>query len=297
MSTNSNTSSTHLVAGFVGGLTSSIFLQPLDLLKTRVQQTKNATITSELKRISHVTDLWRGTIPSGVRTSVGSALYLTFLNITRTFVAEQKAQTVSMNRSSRLPKLSSSENLMTGMFARSVIGFVTMPVTVIKVRYESVSYNYSSMGMAFRDIFTREGPRGFFNGFWATTARDAPNAGLYVLFYEHFKSWLPKLIDRNDSGNKLVYSSSKSALINSMSATLSASLSTIITAPFDTIKTCMQLYPQKYPTLWGTGISLVRTEGISRMFNGLSLRLIRKAGSAGIAWCIYEELIKLASTF
>lgn len=35
-----------------------------------------------------------------------------------------------------------------------------------------------------------EGLRGLFRGFGATALRDAPYAGLYVLFYEHSKAML-----------------------------------------------------------------------------------------------------------
>ena len=54
-----------------------------------------------------------------------------------------------------------------------------MPVTVIKVRYESDLYNYKSISSASRSIFAQEGLKGFFSGFGATAVRDAPYAGLY----------------------------------------------------------------------------------------------------------------------
>lgn len=63
-----------------------------------------------------------------------------------------------------------------------------MPISVIKVRFESNLYNYTSLGQASRDIFKREGTRGFFSGFGATALRDAPYAGIHLAIYESTKA-------------------------------------------------------------------------------------------------------------
>lgn len=68
-----------------------------------------------------------------------------------------------------------------------------MPITVIKVRYESDFYAYRSLWHACSDILRREGARGFVAGYGATAIRDAPYAGLYVLFYEQCKKRLSAL--------------------------------------------------------------------------------------------------------
>ena len=59
-----------------------------------------------------------------------------------------------------------------------------MPVTVLKVRFESSLYQYRTLPSAAKLMIRNEGVRGFFAGYGATAIRDAPYAGLYVLFYE-----------------------------------------------------------------------------------------------------------------
>lgn len=280
-------SSTHLIAGFTGGLASAVSLQPLDLLKTRRQQTVGLSIASTI-RSQPILSLWRGTVPSALRTSVGSGLYLTLLNSTRSYISFRQNGVNLENSSSKLPRLSSTLNLATGSFARATVGFITMPITIIKVRYESSIYSYSSLIEATRHIAKTEGVRGFFSGFGATTLRDAPYAGLYVLFYEKMKYGLSNAFSQGDKG---LYSFKKSTMINLTSAVVSSSISTALTAPFDTVKTRMQLEPKKFAKFQKTVLYMLRNER-SRLFDGLSLRLIRKGCSAGIAWCIYEELIK-----
>ena len=63
-----------------------------------------------------------------------------------------------------------------------------MPMSVIKVRFESNLYNYKTLAQASFDIFQREGIRGFFSGFGATALRDAPYAGIHLGLYEGIKA-------------------------------------------------------------------------------------------------------------
>ncbi|QPG73274.1 hypothetical protein FOA43_000582 [Brettanomyces nanus] len=199
------------------------------------------------------------------------------------------------NLSSKLPKLPVGDNLIAGMISRAAVGFITMPITVLKVRFESDLYHYTSLTNAAVSMYKKEGIQAFFSGFGATCLRDAPYAGLYMAFYEKNKAVLPRLMRSKDHDDELsphLMSASKSALINSLSAVLAAFFATAITGPFDTIKTNMQLDPHKYRTFRQTAGSLAR-ENWRRLFDGLSLRLLRKAGSAGIAWCIYEEIVRL----
>ncbi|KAJ5217338.1 hypothetical protein N7468_010346 [Penicillium chermesinum] len=81
----------HFTAGLFSGLTSSILLQPADLLKTRVQQSKQSllpTLKTILSSQHPIRGLWRGTLPSALRTGFGSALYFTSLNALRQTIAQ-----------------------------------------------------------------------------------------------------------------------------------------------------------------------------------------------------------------
>lgn len=294
MSDKSATTSTHLVGGFFGGLSSSVTLQPLDLLKTRIQQNKNATLLTVLRQIDNPLSLWRGTLTSAMRTSTGSALYLSCLNLMRTTLAKDRGPSAASPNSSNLPQLTTYENLLAGALARGFVGYLTMPFTILKVRYESTLYNYSSIREATRDVYRSYGIKGFFRGFGPTSLRDAPYSGLYVLLYEKAKLAVPlilprKLISHEQNGK---FTSTTSATVNALSAISSASLATSITAPFDTIKTRMQLEPNRFTGFFKTFTIIVKQESTLKLFSGLSMRLTRKALSAGIAWGIYEELIK-----
>jgi solute carrier family 25 protein 38 len=160
-----------------------------------------------------------------------------------------------------------------------------MPVTVLKVRYESDYYAYRSLFGAARDIVRTEGVKGLFTGFGATAVRDAPYAGLYVVFYEQFKRNLAGIF-----GNRTEIPVSSST-INFASGAFAAGLATAITNPFDAVKTRIQLRPGKYRNMVHAVRLMVAEDGVRSLLSGLGLRMGRKALSSALAWTVYEELI------
>ena len=229
------TSVFHFAAGLGSGAFSALLLQPADLLKTRVQQ--HGTSASSLRQAfqdvlrgpSPIRQLWRGTTPSVIRTGFGSALYFGMLNQMRQYAASLPAIPIvsgevkpAKGSSSSLPKLGNVANLTTGAFARVAAGFIVNPVTVLKVRYESSHYSYTSLAGAARDIMAKEGLRGFFAGFGVTAVRDAPYAGLYVLIYEQAKTRLGSFTTGTNTP-----SASGSATINFVSGVIAAVTATV----------------------------------------------------------------------
>ncbi|EGV65529.1 hypothetical protein PSN45_002472 [Yamadazyma tenuis] len=286
-----------LAAGGLAGLTSSVMLQPFDLLKTRLQQQKqhnlnyNTTLVKEIRKLKNFKELWRGVLPSCLRTSMGSAIYLTLLLKSRFYLSSFKIDSTVLPSSSILPKLSHLQNLSVGFVVRAIAGYITMPITIIKTRYESNIYSYNSMYESVEGIYFdgKNSPgtiRNFFKGSLVTLSRDCPYAGLYVLFYEWFKTDLYRIASRSHQDHL------KGGVTNSASAVLAASLATTITAPFDAIKTRMQLSSTHASISQTMKILVSEPGGMRNLFKGLSLRLSRKGLSAGISWCIYEELLK-----
>ena len=302
----------HFVAGLSTGAFSAVVLQPADLLKTRVQQSGSTSILTTFRQIAKgpnsLRQLWRGTAPSVIRTGVGSAFYFSILDGLRQRVARSDILPAAAlgdvsgrdtkHSSSSLPKLSNVANLTTGAIARVSAGFLMTPVTVIKVRYESSLYSYKSILSAASTILRTEGLKGFFSGFGATAIRDAPYAGLYVLFYEQSKSRLAILREKSSVGKLLPPHSGMdggtSAATNFASGIVAACLATTITNPFDAIKTRLQLMPDRYRNMVVAGQQIVREDGFRRLFDGLSLRIGRKALSSALTWTLYEEVVRRA---
>ncbi|CAG8609083.1 17327_t:CDS:2 [Cetraspora pellucida] len=299
-----NENRAYLMAGATSGLISCFLLQPFDLVKTRLQQERqrqnrllrgqkaiplNSTLIHTVREIiikESIFGLWRGTIPTIMRNVPGTALYYSALSQIRNLFSLRHQISSSSSVSQRsitgssLPVLSDKENLISGMVARGSVGFVMMPVTVVKVRYESNFYNYKSMWDALSSIVRTDGVKGLFYGYGATVTKDAPAAGLNVLFYERFKLTLQD------------YSPSLSPTVTHMiSGTFSGSLAALITHPFDMLKTRIQLKPYEYSNMFRGARKVLKEEGFLRFFDGLTLRLGRKSMQNAIGWTLFEELV------
>ncbi|ROW11075.1 hypothetical protein VMCG_01528 [Cytospora schulzeri] len=318
----------HFAAGLGSGTLSAVLLQPIDLLKTRVQQSGHHSLRVAIREIRSqprlIPALWRGATPSALRTGFGSAIYFTGLNAIRNnvsrvpFLAADGALSAaaagggkdggSSRHSSSLVKLSNTGNLLAGAVARTFAGMLLMPLTVIKVRYESNLYSYGSIAAAGRDIYKGEGLRGFFSGFGATAIRDAPYAGLYVLFYEQSKKQLSALYHGGGNGNGAdgavssgdngrlpgVMGVSTAATINFSSGVIAGAGCSAISNPFDAVKTRIQLQPGVYRNMFHAAHRMATQEGARSFMDGLALRMSRKAISSALAWTVYEELIRRA---
>ncbi|KAI9321264.1 mitochondrial carrier domain-containing protein, partial [Dichotomocladium elegans] len=289
----------HLTGGAVSGMTACVMLQPLDLIKTRLQQSrhdsmraglsphKNTVILTvrDILKNNGVSGLWRGTLPTIVRNVPGTAMYFAALSEIRHVldVARPTIQRYSPFKPSHKDK-DKWENLICGAAARGTVGYILMPVTVLKVRYESNLYNYESISGAFRHILKNDGIRGLFAGFGATFIRDAPFAGIYLFFYEHFKALA--------NGWKADHDVAVANMAINLGAGITAgTAATCITQPFDMIKTRMQLDRKLYRTTWSTSRKVFMENGFRGFFDGISLRLARKPLSSAISWAVYEEIV------
>ena len=228
-----------LGVGAVSGFTSCVLLQPIDFLKTRLQQEKSTQ--TQMSRTNRLlasvrsvvaqhgwTGLWRGTLPTVVRNVPGVAAYFYTVNEIRWLVAAGQVPWLSVpplkQGTSTLARLSPMGNLLTGAVARVGIGFILNPITIVKARFESSHYahdSYPTISKSLRSIYRESGPSGFFRGFSATALRDAPYTGLYLVVYERSKVALSELSARVQSvpslreatGNLHVVSASSSYLL------------------------------------------------------------------------------------
>ncbi|KAH9366764.1 hypothetical protein HPB48_012451 [Haemaphysalis longicornis] len=265
------------LAGSLSGTCSTLLFQPLDLLKTRLQQPPAAGETLRagmFKHIAHVIKnekvfgLWKGTVPSIVRCVPGVGLYFCILHFLKT--------------SLHLDSTSPGQAMFLGASARSIAGVVLLPVTVIKTRFESEVYHYRSMSEATRDIYKTHGMRGLYSGLIPTLIRDAPYSGIYLVFYVQAKRFVPQSVQQEGSGGQLVAANFTCGLVAGL-------LASVVTQPADVIKTHMQLSPAKFSSILATVLLVAREEGMVGYFRGLVPRMLRRTLVTAMAWSFYEQ--------
>lgn len=196
----------------------------------------------------------------------GTSLYFYFLK--------------SFQRGRRLMKLEIStelSNFLVGASARITAGTIMMPVTVIKTRFEANIKNNSILGTA-SEILKSQGIRGFFSGLLATSLRDAPYAGIYLSIYCRCKKSMEPHLPFTAS--------------TTISAAFAATFATLLTHPFDVVKTRMQLDPVINKSFIKTLTLIAKKEGLVGFLSGIGPRLARKPLQSMITWIVFEQLTK-----
>ncbi|KAI9608742.1 hypothetical protein H4Q26_004929 [Puccinia striiformis f. sp. tritici PST-130] len=254
------------------------------ILKTRLQQAHinpntSSTlliywVSSEVISRDGILGLWRGTSPTTIRNVPGIAVYLFGLAQLRTSMTTLQifTQPALLDQSKILPSLTS-----TGDF-----------IAVVKTRFESNLYKYKSIREAFQLTLEQQGIQGLWRGFIPTVMRDAPFAGIFISIHEASK----RLLNRPDWPYPALLQTT-----TIISVTISAVLATLITAPFDLIKTDLQF---RSSSNVGNFLITASVKGILNgnllncfvLFEGSGLRLLRKSLSSAIGWTLYGGLIK-----
>ncbi|KAG8948547.1 hypothetical protein FRC00_008555 [Tulasnella sp. 408] len=109
---------------------------------------------------------------------------------------------------------------------------------------------------AFTSIWREAGTKGLLQGFQASVLRDAPYAGLYVLFYEAIKEQTGAALGSENLTRMQVQS--KDAQYRSLSRTVAG---------------------------------IFKERGLVGFFDGVSIRIGRKVFSSAISWTVYETLL------
>ncbi|XP_045448401.1 mitochondrial glycine transporter B-like [Melitaea cinxia] len=272
------------LAGSFSGTFSTILFQPLDLVKTRLQNPSQHVVTAAVNgriqpgmitifvniiRQEHIAGLWRGMVPSIARCVPGVGLYFSSLHWLKSKMGKNRQD------------LGALEAVTLGVVARAMSGVALIPITVIKTRYESGMYKYNSLTGALKSIYKAEGIRGLSCGLGPTLARDAPFSGLYLMFYTQSKQAIPKELLQTPASASMVHFSC--GIIAGIAASLA-------TNPADVLKTKMQLYPDKFPNAFSAAMYVHQTYGFRGYFKGAVPRMLRRTLMAAMAWTVFEEI-------
>jgi len=262
------------LAGSFSGTCSTILFQPLDLVKTRLQNTATPLrqgmvgVVGEVLARERLRGLWRGLVPSVTRTVPGVGIYFSSMHWLKTHLVEGKPGPV--------------QSVAVGAVARCIAGVAMIPVTVVKTRFESGVFKYDGVIDAIVKIYKTEGVKGLSAGLIPTLVRDAPFSGVYLMFYEQFKSHTPEAL--------LANSPNSAHFLCGVGAGVAASA---LTHPADVVKTKMQVCAGK-SSVTETALMVYSTSGAMGFWRGIAPRLLRRTMMAALAWTVYENVMRNA---
>lgn len=259
------------LAGVMSGSMSTILLQPLDLVKTRLQSsvyigTNTGMISVAISVVRQETflGLWTGLWPSLMRCAPGVGLYFGTLHWLRS------------NFGSANPR--ALESLMMGMTARTIAAGLILPVTVMKTRYESGAFKYTGLASALALTYKTEGWRGLYSGLGPTLMRDVPFSGLYLMFYTKMKSnTQPALFGELEP------------LINFCNGVVGGACASFVTQPADVVKTNMQLNKGGFREVV---VFIYKERGIIGFWRGIVPRTLRRTFMTALSWTVFEEIMR-----
>lgn len=203
------------LSGATSGCFSTLALQPLDVVKTRMQMSAaynrsvrlQAALTIQpnasafdtfrgIIRQDRVFGLWRGVTPSVLRNTMGVGVYFMTLNA------------ITARLSAPDGSLSDGATLYAGATARSLSVILLCPLSVVKTRMETVEYSskYNGVIHAIRTIAAKEGRHGLFSGLFPAIVRDAPFSAMYMLIYLRTKDFLGRAVGLRDTRSTIVSS-------------------------------------------------------------------------------------------
>lgn len=238
--------------------------------------------------------LWNGVGPSVLRVSGGVGLYFSVLH--HLLAAEKgtgrqteengHAATASSQRTFK-----SATALWAGGTARAISCTAMHPISVVKSRMETYrTHGYAGSFEALRTIARTEGVGGLYAGLGAALLRDVPYSAAYICFYHQLLSLYVRLRHQAEEGTRLPLSVTfASGLVAGLGAT-------VVSHPFDVVKTRLQLDRLEHPTKGVLGRLLgvvgvlqhvLRTEGFRGIWRGLPLRMLRRPLQTALTWSVY----------
>lgn len=188
-----------------------------------------------------------------------------------------------------LPPLIPSQTaipLFAGVIARSAITTIASPLELLRTNLQSTPpspdnpHTLRSVLGSFRTLVKQNGFTSLWRGLGPTLLRDVPFSGFYWASYE---AWKRSFATRGLEG----------AWVAFISGAVSGTSAALVTSPFDVVKTRRQALvmtgsnnnvSRSLPLL----MQIVRTEGVSALFAGLTPRVAKIAPACGIMISCFE---------
>ncbi|KAJ0424676.1 mitochondrial carrier domain-containing protein [Aspergillus carlsbadensis] len=313
------------LSGAVAVVTVDFLVYPFDTLKTRIQSPNYNTIykdaaTNTIRKNVLFRGLYQGVFSVVLSTIPASgAFFTTYENVKATLNKSKMSQAHSLPT----PLI----NALSSSVAESVSCLLLTPAEVIKQNAQvinNVSAGKRGGGSVTLQVMHRfkSQPWKLWSGYSALLGRNLPFTGLNFPIFEFVKGELIKYrrqryhLDpgsrggsageqKGDDGRggqgrgagKPVF---ERAALTGIAASISGSISSVVTTPIDVVKTRMMLAAsgegsgvgsevnQAGRSAWGVGKEIFRSEGVKGLFRGGAIRVVWTAMSLSIYLSIYE---------
>lgn len=293
-----------MVASSIGSIATVISLNPINVIKVRLQSKDKSKITNitDSRSVNYIIrnvyrengyiGFWSGTSVGILMSAPNTILYMTAYEETKDFLKTQF--------SGSLNKLSPA---FAGAFARLFSVTVISPLEMIRT-LQTGGIRKSFFHLS-KEIVHSKGIIGLYSGWTSTVLRDCPYSAIYWLCFEmfrpvisEFEQSIKKNPNKNDHrGPKKIISienkNSYSTISTFVSGASGGLVAAFFTHPFDVLKTQQQMSLMSNKNKRLSIKSIYFKEGFKALFSGLSMRLITVIPASAIMVTIYEYVKKI----
>ncbi len=303
-----------LGAALFSGVSATLY--PVVVLKTRQQVMKTTTTSSppsctslglNILRREGVRGLYKGFTTSLTGTIPARALYMSTLEITKSSVGSLATKAGGMSE----PAAAAVANGAAGLTASVAAQLVWTPIDVVSQRLMvqggqgGLSTRYAGGLDAFKTIVRVDGLGGLYRGFGMSIITYAPSNALWWSSYcvTQRSVWMSLGYSGSNCGGEIQAAAPSSAVVvgvQGLSAACAGGVSALLTTPFDTIKTRLQVLGnegggRRPPTVMQTVQTLVQEGGWKACYRGLGARWASMSMSATTMITTYEFLKRLST--
>jgi solute carrier family 25 protein 39/40 len=284
-----------MIPGMVGSFISSFLVNPLDVVRIRLQSQGpaisagyphlNGTVDGLLNIYKHegVRALWAGLTPTLTMAVPSTAVYMIMYENFRDYFVKHGIQ-------------SDFAPLLAGSIARSIGTFAVSPIEMVRTRMQQGQLEGSLRQVTRRMslMVQTEGYTYLWKGLTPSLLRDVPFSALYWYGYEKLKSI--QLRELDPATEKTWFQTVRIAFL---SGALSGMFAAFFTTPFDVAKTRRQmelnnlidksvLTSAEQRTVFQILRHVYRVEGYKGLFSGATARMVKVAPASAITISAYE---------
>ncbi|XP_037904312.1 calcium-binding mitochondrial carrier protein SCaMC-2 isoform X2 [Hermetia illucens] len=269
----------HLAAGGIAGAVSRTCTAPLDRIKVFLQvQSTKTRISDSFKYMLNeggIRSFWRGNGINVLKIAPESAIK---------FAAYEQFKRFLRGNDKR--QMSIYERFVAGAVAGGVSQTVIYPLEVLKTRLAlRKTGQYKGILDAMVKIYRYEGMRSFYRGYIPNMLGIVPYAGIDLAVYETLKR---KYLSTHNTTQPNI-------LVLLACGSASSTLGQVCSYPLALVRTRLQaqvvvngLAMQSHNTMRGIFSHILRTEGISGLYRGITPNFIKVLPAVSISYVVYE---------
>ncbi|KAK2582589.1 hypothetical protein KPH14_004877 [Odynerus spinipes] len=311
-----------IIASCTGALITSLFVTPLDVVKTRLQAQQKAMLSNKcflycnglmdhlcpclngkgppwvkcsekfsgtmdalvkISRKEGITSLWSGLSPTLVLAVPATIVYFVSYEQLRIYLKDKYNRDIKKN-------VSNIEQpfwipMLAGGTARIWAAVLVSPLELIRTKMQSQKLSYAEIIEALKMLIKYTGVSGLWMGLGSTLLRDVPFSAIYWFHYETIKQMFP--------------GSSQTFTFNLAAGATAGSIAALLTIPFDVVKTHKQIEmgekeiysdkPGRSSSTWAIIRRIYNQNGVRGLFTGLTPRLVKVAPACAIMIATFEH--------